>query len=309
MSYFCQIIKKTLTFFIYSYYCIRNRQIDYFNYIKISKNFPVFSISSQAGVIGNKCYGNINAVKNKLKNDFDKKCMIEHGLYFGEYVIKEECLIKNITSIYTYSPYRLEAIKKQIPNIDKNIITVGPYILYVKNFHNQQKLAQLKKKYGRILLVFPSHPFPGQPIEYNLKSFLSEIAKISHSFDTVFVSLHWLDIKNGLSENYKRKGYKIVCSGTRSDPYFLRRLKDLIELSDMTMSNDLGTHIGYCIALNRPHYLYKQTVCSKGNLQHENSSTVNNIRLKEKEIFYSFFSEYKEEITEEQRNIVKYYWG
>ena len=313
MKFFLRINKivannKICCFFIYYYYCFRNKYIDYFDYIKISKNFPIFSISSQPGIIGNKCYGNVRAVKNKLKNTFDKKCMIEHGLYFGERVIEEECTMKNIITIYTYGQYRSKAIRNHIKKLDKKIVTVGPYILYADNFHNPNKLFQIKKKYGRILLAFLSHPFPDITISYDENLFLTEIERIASDFDTVFISLHWIDIRNTMYKKYESKGYKVVCSGTRSDPYFLNRLKDLIELSDMTMSNDLGTHIGYCIALNKPHYLYKQFIYSQGH-SCENSDSFHKKRVEEKEIFYKLFGEYKEEITDEQRNIIEYYWG
>jgi hypothetical protein len=303
------IVGPFFYFLIYYFYCIKNRYIDYFSYKRISKNFPVFSFNSHPGIIGNKCYGNIRAVKNKLGKAFDKKCMIEHGIYFGKFVIENECLIPQITTIYTYSPYRMEAIKEHFPNIDKQIVIVGPYILFAENFHSSKKMAQLKKQYGRILLVFPSHSFPEQPVFFDTESFIAEIEKISSNFDTVFVSLYWLDIKKGFNRMYEKKGYKIVCSGTRSDPYFLNRQRDLIELSDMTMSNALGTHLGYCIALNRPHYLYKQQIQATYNAQQMQRNGFYELIRKEREIFDDFFGEYKEEITEEQKMLVKYYWG
>lgn len=73
----------------------------------------------------------------------------------------------------------------------------------------------------------------------------------------------------------KDKGYTIVCPGNRFDPRFLSYQRDMIELSGMTMSNDLGTHIGYIVALNGPHYMFKQKV--ELNLEHEDAKIVTDL--------------------------------
>jgi hypothetical protein len=260
-------------------------------------------LSEEPGIIGNKCYGNNLAIKRKLKKNYDSHCMIEHGMYFNKIVIKDECLIKSINTIYTYGEYRVKAIKEYFNNdtFDKKIIPIGPYILFAKHFHNLDKLFQLKKKYGKILLVFPSHSYPDEPVFFDTNSLINEIERISYKFDTVFISLYYFDIKNGLHKDYLAKGYTVVCSGTRSDCYFLSRLKDLIQLSDITMSNNIGTHIGYCIAMNRPHYLFKQFI--------DESCYKNSLDENEKMLFYKCFSDYCEEITDDQINLIKYYWG
>src|SRR5574344_1753045 len=79
---------------------------DYFKYKLISKPYPLFCLSDESGIIGNYCYGNIKAVKNKLGDEFDKRCMIEHGVYFGKVILTKECEINKINTIYTFSPYR-----------------------------------------------------------------------------------------------------------------------------------------------------------------------------------------------------------
>ena len=67
--------------------------------------------------------------------------MIEHGLYFAEYVLKDECIMPCIDTIYTYSNYRKNAILKEFgKNFDKEIIMVGPYIQYADYFKSKDKL-------------------------------------------------------------------------------------------------------------------------------------------------------------------------
>ena len=57
----------------------------------------------------------------------------------------------------------------------------------------------------------------------------------------------------------------VVTAGYIMDPLFLSRLKSIIQLSDLTMSNNVGTHLGYCIYLNKPHWIVRQKI---GNTSH-----------------------------------------
>lgn len=142
---------------------------------------------------------------------------------------------------------------------------------------------------------------------------MREIDRVGKDYDSIFVSMYWVDIVNGKHKIYKDKGYTIVCSGNRFDPRFLSRQKDLIELSDMTMSNDLGTHVGYSVALNRPHYMFKQKV--ELNLVKEDAKIVAELRKtrsdfdNEHDLIQKAFGEYRQVITEEQRKLVAFYWG
>jgi len=310
-----QLIKRNLryikSFLLYNYFITRNRRLDYFRFKKLAVSFPIFSLSNEPGIIGNKCYGNFWAVKKALGKKFQHKCMIEHGLYFGEYVIKNECQIKGLKTIYTYSEYRRNALKKaNIDNIE--IKTIGPYISYVKNFNTKSHLKKLKNRYGKILLVFPYHSTPELKNKYDIDLFIKKIKEIAINYDAVFVSLFWLDIVNQNYRKYADAGFTIVSSGHRNDPFFLNRLRDLIDLADMTMSNDIGTHIGYCISLGKPHYLYRQEIIEKVTIKKETDNFDDNYKEifhRERQIFSEVFSSPKQEIKEEQKNLVEFYWG
>ena len=109
--------------------------VDYFHPERFSHDIPLYAYPYLPGILGNKCYGNIHAIKNATGKNFHKHCMIEHGLYFAEYVLKDECIMPCIDTIYTYSNYRKNAILKEFgKNFDKEIIMVGPYIQYVDYF-------------------------------------------------------------------------------------------------------------------------------------------------------------------------------
>lgn len=306
-------IIKIYTFVCYYAYHIITAYDDCFHYKHFIKDLPIFLFSKESGILGNKCYGNYNEIKRALGNDFKKCCMIEHGLYFGRYVIEKECMIPKVNTIYTYSNYRKDSILEHFNyKLDKNIICVGPYIKYARHFLSNSELKNLKAKFGKVLLVFPSHSSPDALSFYNEKEFIAEINDIAKDYDTVIVSLFWLDIKRELDIYYKEKGYVVACSGTRSDWRFLRRQKDLISLADMSMSNDVGTHVGYCISMGVPHYMYRQQINIEYNEDivgaRDDNYNERCRKLEYNEIFMAFNS--KEPIIKSvQLEVVKKYWG
>ncbi len=308
------LLRYVKYFIFYNYYVMRNKKLDFFQYEKLAVNFPIFSKSLEPGIIGNKCYGNLWAVKNALGSKFEKESMIEHGLYFGEYVINSECQIKGLKTIYTYGKYRLEALQKsniyELKHI--NIKTIGPYIQYVNNFSNKNKLIKIKKMYGKILLVFPYHSSPERDSQFDTDNFIDKIKVVASNYDSVFISMFWLDIVYGNHKLYVDAGFTIVSSGHRNDPYFLQRQRDLIDLADMTMSNEIGTHIGYCICLGKPHFLYSQKICTTPILNKPSDNfddEYKNILRKERAYLSEIFSSSIPEITDKQIKVVEYYWG
>ena len=304
---------RLINFFIYYYFVFKNRNIDYFNYTKLIQNFPIFSLSNEPGIIGNKCYGNHLAVFNALKNINLNTTSIEHGLYFGNYVIKSESDSNTIDTIVTFGEYRKNALLNS-GIINKNIITIGPYIKYSNHFKSINELDLISKKLGKTLLVFPLHNSDEVEKDYNENDFINEINRLKekHNFNSILISMYWLDIKNEKYHIYQKHGFTIVTAGNRSDPFFLSRLKDLIYLSDMTISNDLGTHVGYCICLDKPHYIYRQHIKINDKIKKVTDNfdnTFYSTYFKEIELFLNIFSIDELKINKEQKSIVKYYWG
>jgi hypothetical protein len=305
-------IPKEIFKFVTYYPCmIISRRIDYFHYRLLTCfSYPIFTINPASGIIGNKCYGSLWAIKNATGTNFHHRCMIEHGLYFGEFVIEDECKLMFIDTIYTFSEYRKNAILNWFGgNLGKEIIPIGPYILSAKHFKSENKLKTLKKELGKILLVFPSHPTHSASTQYDVDEFLKEVDDVAKDYDTILVSLFWLDIRRGNDKPYIQKGYKVVCSGIRSDRWFLSRQKDLLWLADLSMSNDIGTHIGYSVAMGVPHYIFKQKVELVGGGIEYSMDKYNQIRVKEYNEMIEAFGRKATFITDEQVSIVKKYWG
>lgn len=80
------------------------------------------------------------------------------------------------------------------------------------------------------------------------------------------IYLYWKDAVLGKDKEYMDNGFTIVTAGYQSDFRFLKRLKTFIKLSDFTMSNAVGTHVGYCVVLDKPHYIFSQKISYKSDL-------------------------------------------
>lgn len=247
---------------------------------------------------------------------------IEHGFNHYENCINpHEIDIKNTSgnNIYTFSVQRKKHLEKHLPN--KKVFAIGPYIKHIEGILSARDKAEIKNALGRILLVFPAHSGSSKELDSNFDtiSLITEINKRKKEYDTVMVCMYWKDIVNNKHGIYQNQGYKVVTAGHLFDFNFLRRLRSIIELSDMTMSNSIGTHIGYCICLNKPHYLYYQDF----NLFNTNSKKFLDLKSEAPDLFAfeigfssyfekeirSLFSKFSYKISKQQIDIIKKYWG
>ena len=210
-----------------------------------------------------------------------------------------------ISKVYTFGSIRHKYINQYLEqnNLKREVIEIGPYILYAKNFYDEEKLGEIKKKYGKILLVYPQHSIEDSHVSYEIQDLISEIKSKSHFFDSVFVCLYWKDIliHPDYVKQYEDAGFTVVSNGHRSDPKFLSRQKDLIMLSDMMLTNGLGTHIGYSICLGKPVFFYNQKT-------YVNSESKNSLSDTESE-FIKEFGDFSFSISNAQEKLVKEYWG
>jgi hypothetical protein len=288
-----------------------NLRASLFDYKTLVKDIPYFPTDL---VIDNNLYGLTNVLKEYCGIQLDKSLdvYIEHGVYFGPFVRWDQ-YVWNVSYNITFGQQRCNHLLNK--KINKKILAIGPYIHYAQNLFDNNEIKLFKKTYGKILLVFPTHCGPETGVEFDVKSFIHEIELIRiDRFDSVFISLYWLDIIDGKYIScYEEMGYKIVTSGHRFDINFLNRQKTLIELADFTMSNYAGTHVGYCIYLRKPHYIYKQEVeyieANGKNSFELWTDDDTRLRLLEELEINNSFGVYKNFISEEDNKVVDMYWG
>ena len=255
-----------------------------------------------------------------LKKYIDKKHLkryyLEHGLFLGDFIHKDAFYV-NTDIFLVQSEFRKKVMFEKIKN--KKYFDIGSYIHYAKDYYSNQKIFQLKEQYKKTLLVFPLHSTSEVEYEYDKKEFISEILKLKeqYKFETIMVCLFYEDIQRGEEVEYKTNNFLVVTAGHRYDYYFLSRLKSIIKLSDVTISNAVGGQVGYCLALKKPHYIFEQKIKVNGrktlkdfeewNSTHDKKEWENFLNDERK--IYEAFSEYTEKITAFQFTVGDYYFG
>lgn len=288
-------------------------KIDLFDFRNLARPlpyFPVFFIQdcNYYGILqALLSYSGFNANRFGLRKH---QIYLEHGIVIGSLVRVED--IKNLSAItFTYSDYR----EKYISNLIKtNLYKIGPYIHYVDSLLSDEELSRIKLVLGRVLLVFPSHSIGAVGTTFNHRLFCEEIDIKRKGYDSVIVCMYWKDIENKDYEFYTEKGFKVVTAGHRDDLFFMHRLKSIILLSDMVMSNSLGTHVGYSLFLGKPNYIFRQPI---NYFARERSGVtllamekeVDATKTKDQKRIIALFSTFNEEITDEQKIIANEIWG
>lgn len=225
-------------------------------------------------------------------------------------------------TIYVSSKDRKKFLEEYLPN--KKIISVGLYIKYAEKILSDKDFEALKKKLGKVLLVFPYHSTGGFSCNFEPKILLSEIKKHEKDFDNILVCMYWFNVTQGHEDVFKKRGYKVVTAGNIYDYYFLYRLRTIIELSDMTISNAIGTHIAFCTCFNKPHYIVREKLCGNLSEGQEVNDSIDYLRKVEHlsivpadierfrmihEHIYNAFGNFQMRVTEEQKKIVQKYFG
>lgn len=296
----------------YSKECERRKSLSLFEIRELSQELPY---GPEELVIDNNLYGHAHYIKSYANINHDLGAYLEHGIFWGGMVHADQKYWYT-RKVVTPSLVRKEAVERKLPH--QQAICVGPYIHYASPIYDNQKMASLKAELGKVLLVFPSHSIVNQTKEFSLEEFITEINRLKGDFDTVLVSLYFIDVRNEEQvKMYEDEGYRVVCSGHRYDRHFIARHRTIVELADMTISNSVGTHVGYCTYLNKPHYIFKQkslmrSTSIKEEQRHESMYDGNEKELSQMQMdeVAAAFSEYDpNEITAVQKEVVEKYWG
>ena len=270
----------------------------------------------------NRYYGNEYLLRCYAEADEDLYALIEHGVFFGNNTAKIPPVISwELGCILTYGEYRKELINRVYP--DYYCETIGAPIFYADEADVEQYCRKITSELqieGKALLFFPAHGLdyvtPVYPIDSLVKQ-LVELTKINDC-DNIIVSTYYTN-----SELYKQlcekaNGIKIFTysCGERYNLDFLVRQNALISLCSVTASNSVGTHIGNCVGLHKPHVLLKQEITFEGDTERDFGKTTRSDNWKdqfaiEREMFENMFAPTgkKAELTQEQYRFCDYYWG
>ncbi|MBQ2666252.1 hypothetical protein [Methanobrevibacter sp.] len=249
-------------------------------------------------------------------NDYKIKAFIEHGINFSEYF---ECgfrVHESLPSIMM-SPFRENLIKNQKNN--HGAYSIGPFIHYANPLLKNNDYKEKKEELGTNLLVFPAHSTLGGTTNFSITDFCDKIQDMGSEFDTVTISLYWKDVELGRDKFYKKYGFEVMTAGYMYDPYFLNRLRSIIELSDLTISNEIGTSSFYALVLGKPHIILPMNV--KYNIEKTDGkylslvaeesydSTVKSAKVNDIELIKNSLLKSEGKITNQNKEIINKYSG
>lgn len=210
-------------------------------------------------------------------------------------------------SVVVNSEQRREFLRAKI---EKSIFTVGPSIYYAKNIYTEFSLKIIKKNLGKTLLIYPLHDIENFSYIQDTQSFIEYVKKIKdeNNYDTILVSLYFVDIERGRHIIYEKQGWTILSAGRRENYDFGDCMKTIISLADYAVFQAYASAIGYCIYEGVPVSIFPQEFRFVENGR-EGVQTDNGIRNETMRLFETMFQQYDESISKEKYEFCKYWYG
>lgn len=277
----------------------------------LSKNIEDYqfaTLSNGDGIVN--YYGNFYVLSKYAGIPFftipPQSMTIQHGITYE--LLNCEMMHKEYIN-FVWSDYIKSLHGKVTTN--QSIFAIGAPFMYAQSILSSDQIAAEKKRLGRNLLAFPMHSTSNIDKNYDPTNFLDVLEQEKHRFDSVRVCLYWKDIQRGTSKIFSDAGFECVCCGHIFDQSFLERQKALFEISDATISNAIGSHVGYSILMDTPHRLVPDNFKLVDKCLDEGAEEMNMINTSKnyQEIYDAFLDNDMYIITENQRQIVDKYWG
>lgn len=134
-------------------------------------------------------------------------------------------------------------------------IAIGPMIAYVGDWAEPGLQGR-----SRRLVAFPAHSTHRIDAVYDVDGFARALIPYQRDWDEVVVCLYWRDILLGRHREYLEHGFRCTTAGHMYDPGFLVRLRGILAGADAVVSNEVGSHLLYAVALGKPVWLVDQAV-------------------------------------------------
>jgi len=131
-------------------------------------------------------------------------------------------------------------------------VPIGPPIAYAGS---RGELLPAGPAVDGPLLAFPAHSTHHIDAKFDVEGFIADLEELRARWPDVQVCLYWRDVLAGAAAPYRRSGFTCVCAGHIYDTHFLPRLRRMLASSSGVVSNEIGTHIFYAVALGRPAWI------------------------------------------------------
>lgn len=230
------------------------------------------------------------------------KLGLQHGYVFEMHTWEQSKLdLRNLV----WSEKVVKMYQEHTSN--KNIFAIGAPFFYAESLLSAEEIKEEKKKLGKNLLAFPMHSSVCCDTDFDPNKFLSILEEEKKHFESVRVCMYWKDILRGAHKVYLEHGFDCVCNGHINDINFLRRQKALFEIADATISNGIGSHVGYSVFMNKPHKLIDDTYEYRGGDGAQLTDMMTKSNFKKVENAFLESQEYV--ITKNQLDVVDEFWG
>lgn len=126
-------------------------------------------------------------------------------------------------------------------------------------------------KCQNVLLAILPHSGASQYYDVFDKHYLDYLCAIKDDWESIFVSIYYLDENERLINEIERRGLKVVIGANPNDRYSMLRTQLMFTLADAVNSNTMGSHIAYALASNckvslvDDLYTFDESVSLKGN--------------------------------------------
>lgn len=293
----------------YTLEIIRRTSLSSTDLAGICADIPIDSHYTSEIVTFNDYYGNAEQIKRFLNipSHYPLKAAMQHGNQYGEAYWDEE--IKETLPVSLAWGEHICSIWKK--HTTKEIYKVGAPFFYTQSLLSEGGIKSERARLGKNLLVFPAHSMHNSTVSFDMESWIDNIRSHSKGFDSVRICIYWKDYILGRHKKYLEAGYECVSAGHIFDYNFLPRLRSLIEVSDATMSNRIGSFIGYSIFLEKPHSYIDQSMDISDN-------DIGRVKEEEAEwrgdpgvqkIFKAFSANDNFQITPDQLDALEPYFG
>ena len=235
---------------------LRRARVPFTDLKSLCADIPERGYETAELVAFNDFYGNAEQLKRFLRipSCFQFKAAIQHGNQYGDVYWDEE--IGDVLPVslawgeHIYSVWRKHTRKK--------IFKIGAPFFYTEGLLGAAEVERVRARLGRNLLVFPAHSMHHSTVSFDVKGWLDKVRDVGRGFDSIRICMYWKDYLLGRHVPYLEAGYECVTAGHIFDCNFLPRLRSLLEISDASLSNRIGSFIGYSVFLGRPHVYIDQ---------------------------------------------------
>lgn len=268
----------------------------------------------------NGAYGDEELLRRYADIQQDLYAIIEHGVFFGNNTDRVGDTGEwELGCILTNGEYRKKLISRVFP--DYYCEMIGPMIHYAKRDQDFFQEIRSRQKAGeKTLTFFPAHGLKDIKLVYDIQSTINNIIRMADNYECENILLcafpHDItEFEKIIKEMNLDNRIIVVTSAGKEGKDFLPRQRAIIELSDFTISNKLGTHLGYCVYLNKPHILLSENYLIEGDpkkIKAEYGKRNKDWKIqyaKEVDMFQEAFSINSQLSDDEKWNLCDYYWG